>query len=264
MIRPYFASEKLLSGPPYFGCGISADFFGSMLASGNEAGLNKWARTIGQGGRRRILQRGWNAFDNQVPADANGWVDQGDLQLIHRAMFPDLPPIEFIGRLPLPDVWDAIGDYAVSMALDTGAVGSKDAIRRYVGAVPHQAVEWKKKGATFAEKRTLHMCPMHKASNSYQGHWVKWSSVVRCAKAIKGSDGEAFVVLYPINDWTEANLVRQRKNTAIRQQRAALTVANRENAALIEQLQECREDGPDDGVNDFIEEQIKWLEDQRR
>ena len=282
-IRPLYASEKLLAGPPYMGCGLSSDFFAQMLATDNEAGQNKYSRQMGQGARRRVLQRGWDAFSQQVPADNNGWIDQGDIELFRRAMWGKDCEQPFIGRLPLDEVWAAIGDYAVSAAIDTGAVGARNPIRKYVGAVPHQVVWWKKKTAD-GVRRVKHMCPMHPKSDGYTGHWVKWQDAARCAKAINGSAGEAFVVLYPIGDWTEANLVRQRKNTVIRQQRETLVEKERtinrvrdardaalgdvsrlthEAAALELQLAECQEDCTDGATEALLDDLTEWIEERR-
>jgi len=283
-IRPLNASEKLLAGPPYFGCGLSADFLCQMLATSNEAGRNKWQREMGTGAKRRTLQRGWDRFEQQIPPDSNGWVDQGDIQLIRRAMWGQDCEQPFIGRIPLDEVWEAIGDYAVSAAIDTGAVGAGHPIRRWVGAVPHQVVWWAKR-VVKGTKMVKHYCPMHPpGKRAYSGHWVKWQDAAKCAKAIKGSAGQAFVVLYPIGDWTEANLVRQRKNTVIRQQREAIVENERtisrvreardkardevvqrdiEIARLQIDLTECQEGQPEDILNDHIDQAIEWLEEQR-
>lgn len=257
MIRPLFASEKLLAGPPYFGCGLSADFFAQMLATDNESGLNKYARQMGQGGRRATLQRGWNAFKRQVPADSNGWVDQGDIELIRRAMWGKDCEQPFIGRIPLSEVWESIGDYAVSAAIDTGAVPASDPIRRYVGAVPHQVVWWKKKKVN-GRRMVLHMCPMHPPSDSYQGHWVSWASATKCAKAIKGAQGEAFVILYPVGDWTAEAQLRRKKNRQIASVKADLQTAETQRDALAQALAEC-EEGDCDAQRDAILERFSSL-----
>ena len=246
MIRPLFASEKLLAGPPYFGCGLSADFFGQMLATDNESGLNKWARQVGQGGRRATLQRGWRAFEQQIPPDSNGWVDQGDIELIRRAMWGADCEQPFIGRIPLSEAWSLIGDYAVSAAIDTSAVPASNAIRRYVGGVPHQVVWWKKK--TVAGKRMVkHMCPMHPPSNNYTGHWVRWADATKCAKAINGAQGEVFVILYPIGDWTAEQQLREKKNRQIAAVKDNLATVTMQRDAVVEALRECEENcGPCD------------------
>ena len=240
-IRPLFASEKLLAGPPYRGCGLSSDFFAQMLATDNEAGQNPYARQMGQGGRRGTMQRGWRAFTAQIPADSNGWVDQGDIELIRRAMWGDDCEQPFIGRIPLPDVWDAIGDYAVSIAIDTSAVPASDAIRKYLGGVPHQVVEWKKRGSG-SGREDKHMCPMHPPSDGYTGHWVKWSSVVKCAKAINGSQGEAFAILYPVGDWTEAQLLRVKKNKQLALVGKNLDKMTAQRDAARQALKDCEDE----------------------
>ena len=283
-IRPLNASQKLLAGPPYMGCGLSSDFLSQMLATDNEAGVNRWQRQMQKGAKRQTLQRGWNAFENQIPPDSNGWVDQGDIELIRRAMWGKDCEQPWIGRQKLSDVWAAIGDYAVSAAIDTSAVPASNPIRRYVGGVPHQVVWWKKKTVN-GRRMVKHYCPMHPPNkDAYSGHWVKWADARKCATAIKGAQGEAFVILYPIGDWTQANLVRQRKNGIIRDQKDTISAQSRtidrvrgdrdealarvteqdlEIARLTIQLTECREDGPDDGVDTFIDKQIQWLEEQR-
>lgn len=269
-IKPLFASEKLLAGPPYRGCGISSDWHGTMLATDNEAGQNRYGRQKGKAARRRDLQRGWRAFESKY--DDNGWVDRNDIARIHAAMFPGLPqPTPYISTPAW--VWDRIGGNAHSIAIDTGAVGASNAIRRYVGPVAHQVVAYKRK--TVNGTRWVKIIdPMKGQSDLYTGHWVKWASLRKCALAIKGSNGRVLGFRFPVSKWTREAQMRQRKNDEIVQLnakhlervkllRSRIAAKDTEITALEAQLIECREDVGDAAVEAVLDELHVWEEEQR-
>jgi hypothetical protein len=214
-LKPLNASEKLLAGPPYRGCGISSDWHGQWLATNGESGMNKYGRLKRPNARRDELQRGWDAFATQVPPDPNGWVDQGDIPLIRRAMWGDDCEQPFIGQLSVDEVWKKIGSFGVSIALDTAAVRATDAIRDHVDGVPHQVLAWRK-STRGGVRRVKIICPMHPQSDAYTGHWVKWKSLKTCALAIKDANDEAFVILYPVGKWTREALVRASRPATIK------------------------------------------------
>jgi len=259
-VKPLFASEKLLAGPPYRGCGISSDWHGTWLATDGESGINAIGRQKGQGGRRSDLQRGWTAFATQKPADSNGWVDMGDIPLIHDAMFgPGMPQPAGMHATPWR-VWELIGDHAVSMAIHTGAVGSADAVRRYVNAVPHQVVAWKKR--TINSTRYVKIIdPMHGPSETYTGHWVKWTSLKKCALAIKDANGSIYAFRYPIGGWTQEARTKLRLKAKHAADIDSLKAQHAEAvAAMDEQLTECREDGTDAAHLDAYDRAIESIE----
>lgn len=218
MIRPLFASEKLLA-PPYMGCGISSDWHGTMLATLNEAGQNKWARQKGQAARRADLKRGWAAF--RAGFDENGWVDRDDIPRIHAAMFPTLPQPRAVA-VPPAQFWAWLdGEYALSVAIQPGAVSASDAIRRYVGAVPHQVLAYQRRTRDGTDEVRI-VDPMHAPSDVYAGHWVRWDSLRKCGMNVLGADGLMLAFRFPVGGWTQARLTAARINEKHAQEVATL------------------------------------------
>lgn len=275
--RPLFWSEKLLSvlpgQPPYLGCGVSTAAHGIEMATAGEFSLMQNGRRKGKAARTNDLKRGWRAF--KAKPDSNGIPDTDDYLRIHDAMQPGTPDPQKLWTRKWSDIRDALDEgYFISIAMRLSVVKGTS-VSRYTTA-DHQAglyeprLHWKDKSKRLVRNgKTKDICPMHDHSNTYSGHVVNLSDVRKAAKAIEG--GLILAWLYPIGGWTEANLVRKRRNAIQRELKgqvadlkADVSAAELENARLIEQLQECREDGPDDGVNDFIEMQINWLEEQRK
>ena len=239
-LKPLNASEKLLAGPPYRGCGISSDWHGQWLATNGESGINRYGRQKRRDARRDDLQRGWDAFASQVPPDPNGWVDQGDVPLIRRAMWGDDCEQPFIGQLSLDEVWQKIGRYGVSIALNTAAVPATDAIRDYVGGVPHQVLAWRK-GTPGGVRKVRIICPMHPQSDAYIGHWVEWESLKTCALAIQDANGRAFVILYPVGKWTREALRRASQAATIARLRQRVSNKDVRIARLRSALADCHD-----------------------
>lgn len=266
-MRPWFASERWGSAP-YRTCRVSADFHATMVATDNEANLNDFARPRGKRGREKVLRRGWKAFLDQTPADANGWADQGDVIRIHRAMFPGLPDPKLGSSKDPSRVLDLIGPNAVSLAIDTSVLPPTDAVRRYVGAVAHQGVAYEVRTRD-GRREVKWIDAMHPPSDTYTGHWVLWSSLVRGARAIGGSNTFYFE-LYPAGQWTDAALeeanwqsVVMRKNDRITRLKADLEAEQKETAALMEQLDECRSDCGDGATEALLDDLEEWIEERR-
>ncbi len=209
--RPLFASEKLMAGPPYRGCRISADYTGTALATLGESTMNDIGRLQGKGGRRAILQRGWRAFATQTPADSNGWIDQGDIDEIRDGMWGDAYPMPEVLHADFAWLWERLRTHGVSIALNLAAVPASDALRRYVGPVPHQVTLYRDEKDVVRD-----VCPMHAHSDTYRGHPVRKASVRKASLAIAGSNGKAFAELYPIGGWTAERLMREKKNRQIK------------------------------------------------
>ena len=208
-MTPFFATERGVTGAVSKACRASAGFFATMVATRNEANLNSHERHRGKATRTAVLKRMWRAFAMQKPADANGWADQGDVLLMHRAVF-DLPVPIVTASDDATDVWDAIGPYAVSLAIDTSVLAASDPIRKWVGAVAHQGVAWKRKTIN-GTRYVKWVCPMHPASDTYSGLWVRWSHLRKAAKAVPlrlgGPPGNMLLFeLYPAGDWTNEAL----------------------------------------------------------
>jgi hypothetical protein len=237
-MKPLYASEKLLPGPPYRGCGIASDWNATMIATANEAGLNRHARQVGQGGRRAALKRGWAAFASQVPADENGWVDRNDIPRIHRAMFGNTIPQPGAFVATPEWTWDHIGPSALSLAIDTGAVDATDAVRRFVGPVAHQVVAWQKRTRDGTRQVRI-IDPMYKPSNVYVGHWVDWSSLRKCALAI--GNGKVLGFEYPAGGWTQAQLTSDRKTAVINEKNRTIARIRKQRDEAMEIVREQRE-----------------------
>ena len=165
------------------------------------------------------------------------------------------------------------------MAIHTGAVGSTDAVRRYVNAVPHQVVAWKKRTIN-GTRHVKVIDPMHGPSDSYTGHWVRWTSLKKCALAIKGANGGVYAFRFPIGGWTRAaakdariaNLVERKavlrdqltESVAITiEQKARIVTLVNEVEALTEQLTEAIEDGSVASREHLLDELVLWMQGQR-
>jgi len=210
--RPLFASEKLLAGPPYRGCRVSSIYHALGLATNGETALTSSVRTHGKAARTAALKRGWAGFTKGDPGDT--WPDRGDVLNIQHAMVGTDLPDPAISWVTTDWAWERIGDYAVSIALNLAAVPSSDALRKYVGAVPHQVVLWQRK-ITDGTRWVKVIDPMHPHSNLYIGHWCKWASIKKSALAIQDANGRMFVELYPVGGWTAERLMAQKKNAQI-------------------------------------------------
>lgn len=253
-IRPLFASERYGSGP-FRNCRGSSIFFGVMLATDNEAGLNDFGRHVGQKGRTRVLRQMWRAFETQVPADDNGWADQGDVLLMQRAIWPHLPLPRIAANVDGEAVWEAIGPNAVSLAIYPAALPMDDPVRRYVGPVSHQGVAWKTRTKN-GRRQVKWMCPMRPSSNVYTGHWVDWQSLRKAAQDVPVRLGAArggtfYHELYPVGAWTAEALRVNQWAQAVKRQRELkeaanekLLVARLEIEALRTALEEHQESDP--------------------
>lgn len=199
--RLWFHSERGVTGASSFACTVATTANGYMLATDNEANLNRFDRPIGKLGRLAVVKKGWKAHTAVHPGATTA--GQPDVTRMADAMFPKLPnPILKTSRDPR-DVWDAIGEYAVALAIDAGAVPPSDAIRRYVNGVGHRGLAIEKR--TVKGKRQVKWVdPMHLPSDAYTGHWVDWNSLQKCARAIE--HGTLVYELYPVGKWTQANL----------------------------------------------------------
>ena len=206
--RPLFASQFL---PPLSrGCRVSSVYHALALATTGESTLSSIGRTHSRAQRKAALQRGWRAFATQKPADSNGYPDQGDVTLIQDAIEPGLPAPRLVDTDFPEMVWNRIGKDAVSIATDTGAVPASDALRKYGGAVAHQFVAYKRMTVN-GDRRVKVIDSRHGHSNTYTGHWVKWSSLKKAAKAVSlrfggVAGGRIFAELYPIGGWTRERL----------------------------------------------------------
>jgi hypothetical protein len=244
-VLPYFASEKLLAGfdgqPPFKGCGISADWAATALATDNESAFVK-GRPKGKAHRTADLKRGWRAFEKV--RDTNGIPDTDDAVRIHRAMFPDLPdPAQFRTR-DFAEVIDRLDrGFAVSIALRLSALPASSPLRRFTSA-DHQATLYGRRG-----EQTRLIDPMHDHSDKYIGEMVPLSHVKTAARAIES--GLILTWLFPIGGWTAAAAARK----DLRDARAAITSLtdrvedrNRTVRALTEEVRILKErlDGRDD------------------
>ena len=234
MMRPLFHTEIGASGAVNKACRTASICNAVMLATRQEAALTRSERHRGKAGRLATVKRGWRAFLNQTPPDSNGWADQGDTILQMRAMFGRTYPDPIVTSARPEDVWDNIEDFATCIAIDTSAVPASDPIRRYVGAVPHTGMAWRRKIVN-GVRWVKWVCPMHPRSDVYDGHWVKWSSLRQAARAISGD--EMLVEMFPKDDWTKARLVAEtlrRKMRKERQEAAAIIAEQRRKIAELE------------------------------
>lgn len=211
-MRPFFFTELNATGSINLACGTATGANCTMVATSNEGNLSGKGRHRGRGGRLALVKKGWKAFTTQDPPDANGWADQSDVIRMHRAMFPNLPDPTVTREAP-GDVWEAIGPYAVSIAVDMGKVPASSPARRWVNGVPHQGMAWKRK-IIGGEKWVKWVCPMHPASDTFTGVWVKWGQLVKGAKALD-TGGEMFIDLYPAGEWTAEARMREKKGRKI-------------------------------------------------
>ena len=226
-LLPFFFTEIQATGPISKACRTATIANCMMDATDNEAALNDKGRHRSKAGRLAVVRTGWSAFLRQTPADANGWADQGDVLLMKRAMFPGYPdPI--VTRKPPSEVWSDIGDYSVSLAIDTSVIPASSPVRKWVGAVPHQGKAYKRMTAN-GVKWVKWVCPMHPASDTFAGVWVRWSHLVKGAKALPGAQGEMFVELFPRGQWTAERRKAASKNKQ-------LAVVNTRNARLEDNL----------------------------
>ena len=204
---PNFASERLLPGPPFRGCGLSADWVATDLATLGESSRRPDGQLKGTPWRRGDLQRGWKAF-KKVP-DSNGIPDTGDAIRIHRAMFPDLPDMEQLSTRDWRDVVSALDDkMAVSIAVRLSALPAASSMRQYTSA-DHQVVLYGRKRGT-----TTRVDPMHQQSNRYSGDTVDLGDVRAAAEAIE--NGLILAWVYPIEGWTAEELLWDRLQRRIR------------------------------------------------
>ena len=217
---PNFASEKLLAGPPYLGCRISSDWIATDIATRGESSRRDDGRLKLKRARTKDLQRGWRAFATQQPADSNGTPDQGDVRLIHGAMFPDLPDPILIGTRDWSEVWEMVGEYAVSLALRLRDVRPGSPLRKYTSA-DHQMVLYERGGG-----KAHVLDPMHAHSLTYQGVWAEQEDFRAGARGI--ANGLIVAEAYPAGEWTAEALMRKRKNRRIR---AALENLSRQNTS---------------------------------
>jgi len=243
-------------------CRLGAGATGTDIATLGESTRNASGYLKGRHGRRRILQRGWDAFLRT--GDSNGIPDQNDVIVMHRAMFPGLPDPAVIQTRDFDSLWRKHGAFAISWALDLRAVPADSVLRKYVNPVPHQMT-------TYQYRNVIRVVdPWKQHDPSYHGlsHPRLRSDIRKAARAMAG--GLIFAELYPVGQWTEAARVAAAKDERIdeiKQRRDALRrqldEATTENAALIEQLEECRSSTGENAVGDFIDRQIEWLEEQR-
>ena len=204
--KPNFASERLLPGPPYKGCGISSDWIATDIATFGESSRLPTGRTKLKKARTADLRRGWRAF--KAKPDSNGIPDTNDLERIHAGMFPDLPQPSQLFTRDMREVIEALDDgYALSIALRLSALPPSSDLRRYTAA-DHQVVLYGRKGGT-----TTRVDPMHRHSLSYTGDPVSLAEVEKAAKAIE--NGLILAWRYPIGGWTAEALMRKRKNRRI-------------------------------------------------
>jgi hypothetical protein len=209
-VLPYFASEKLLSGfdgqPPFKGCGLSADWAATALATDNESAFVK-GRPKGKAHRTADLKRGWRAFTRV--ADSNGIPDTGDMGRIHAAMFPGLPQPTAFNTRDFAEVIERLDrDFAISIALRLSALPASSPLRKYTSA-DHQVTLYGRRGPD-----TRRIDPMHDHSDKYIGEMVPLAHVKTAARAIEG--GLILTWLYPIGGWTEAALRTERLRREIR------------------------------------------------
>jgi hypothetical protein len=279
---PPFASERTIHDPepgaPYRGCRVTCIYCCVAIATRGESTTTNRGRTHDLGARRAALQRGWNAFANQTPADSNGWPDQSDVVIIQDAIAPGLPRPKVRTSTDGADLWERIPTNAISLAIYTGAVPPGNAIRRYVGAVAHQVVVYRRKVVN-GDKLVKIIDPMHPQSKTYEGHWVSWSALKKCAKAVPaslggGPGGRFFYETYPKGGWTAEARARRALNGRIAsllldasglKSRADglerdLATAQREADAAEAALAECR-DGcdEDEAVSDFADRVVAYI-----
>jgi hypothetical protein len=249
-VLPYFASEKLLSGfdgqPPFKGCGLSADWAATALATDNESAFVK-GRPKGKAHRTADLKRGWRAFTRV--ADSNGIPDTGDMGRIHAAMFPGLPQPTAFNTRDFAEVIERLDrDFAISIALRLSALPASSPLRKYTSA-DHQVTLYGRRGPD-----TRRIDPMHDHSDKYIGEMVPLAHVKTAARAIEG--GLILTWLYPIGGWTAVAAARK----DLRDARAAITSLtdrvedrNRTVRALTEEVRILKErlDGRDDCADEI-------------
>jgi hypothetical protein len=222
-------SEKLLERP-YRGCGLSSDWTCYALATLGETTLLPNGRHKSKSVVRGELQRGWDAFDSQVPADSNGWIDQGDMPAIRRTMWPGLPQPPALNTANFDRIVDKLRDgYAVSIALRLSALPASSPLRKYTSA-DHQVPLYDFRYIN-GKGYTKRPDPMHAWSRTYTGEWVPVSDVKRAALAF----GKVYSWVFPIGGWTAEALMRKRKN-------AELRVAQHENEQLAAKVADLKAD----------------------
>ncbi len=233
--RPPLASERIIVPPgiPYRGCGISTIWHGYAVATHGETTLNNKVRVKTTLERAKDLKRGWRAFE--ATGDDNGYPDQGDVDDICNAMFPDLPLPILFNRRDWSAYREKIKTYAISIAVRLRALHPSSPLRRYTSA-DHQLLcldERRKNGQT----EWLIYDPMKPQTNKYWGIWVPMSHVKKGALAIE--NGLVISSLFPRGKWTQEALTRRQ----LRAVRAERDEAEDTLDDCRDKLRKCREHG---------------------
>ena len=258
--RPPLASEKLLAGPPYKGCRVSSIWHAVACATLGESTMTGFGRVKGKAGRRADLAEGWRAFATQAVPDSNGTPDNNDVVLIQRAMFgPNLPNPRIVETTDFDDVWEDVGNYAVSIALRLSSVAGTE-LAKYTTA-DHQVVMYRTKG-----EKALVIDPMHEHSDLWTGHWCAKGDIRKAAKAL--GEGTVYAELYPFGGWTRAAAVAremvdmaQRKDARIKTLEQAVDVQRAKAQAMEEALAECEADCDETGEaarEQLLDELHEW------
>jgi hypothetical protein len=153
-------------------------------------------------------------------------------------MFPDLPQPILVQTRDFSEVWDLIGEYAVSIALRLTAVPAGSPMRKWTSA-DHQMVFYRTRNGDEARG----MDPMHPHSLSYTGTWMPRAHIVGAAKAIEG--GLIICELYKAGAWTAEALVRRRKNVRIALLEAEAEKREKRIKSLKAQLANCESELPE-------------------
>lgn len=235
-LNAWFFSEKQAPRTDrgtWNGCRVATIANCVMDATWNEGAMYPSGRPMGMGGRKGLLVKGLKGADGNWRADAG--FNQGDVDEISKAMFPHLPLPQYVAttnfsglikHLPAENSnkkYPDEGFHVISISLRLSVLDPSDAGRRYTSA-DHQ-VKLSKRRKRSGQWWLLVTDPMHTASNTYKGHWVKQSSIGKAAKAIVGG-GVVIAEIYPIKGWTAEALGTAAKDRVIVKRNKTIAAKN--------------------------------------
>lgn len=225
-----------MPGPPFRGCRISTDFYCTAFATLGESTIAAVGGEMNRAAIKSLLNRGWAAFKRA--GDENGIPDQGDIDDIHGAMFPDLP-MPRLATLDFDDAWAAVGDSVLGIALRLSVLEPSDPLRQFTSA-DHQLCLFDR-----ANDQGAVVDPMGPIGGDGKSrYWAKKSSIRKAALAI--GNGRVVCELYPMGGWTAETLGTRRLRAASAVDEETIRRLRRERNQALAALKVCQDGTPPD------------------